>query len=288
MLWMKYAGGCSMTESPNDLGAPHMIMHEQFSSPHFRYGDAIDPIGKPYEQLKEFLARYLDPSSFKTIWKFCCKSEEFVDRAFTISNVKSSFKSAGIFPRSDREILSKNPEFRKLSDGEAAFVLASIQGFSAKIDEKGYICESEFDQHFEAEENIDTAPAKTGMPLNEMATNRQRAMIDSHERWQSLQGERLELKRLEDEAKAARVAAKAEKLLRIEAKRIADLANNVLPPGVTFTNCGNGACEQRTPSKDKKPKGWMKCSGKNCRFWACGLLPCVNARLLHIEGCDRC
>ena len=98
-------------ESPNDLGASHTIMHEQYSSPHFRYVDAIDPIGKPYEQLKEYLERYLDPSSFKTIWKFCCKSKAFVDRAFTISNVKkSSFKSAGIFPRSDREILFKKTD----------------------------------------------------------------------------------------------------------------------------------------------------------------------------------
>ena len=127
-------------------------MHEQFSSPHFRYADSIDPIGKPYEQLKEYLERYLDPSSFKTIWKFCCKSEEFVDRAFTISNVKSSFKSAGIFPRSDREILLKKTEFRELPEGEAAFVLASVQGFSAKIDEKGYICEDEVEQQFAGEE----------------------------------------------------------------------------------------------------------------------------------------
>ena len=96
------------------------------------------------------------------------------------------------------------------------------------------------------------------------------------------------MKRLGDEAKAERVAAKAEKRLRMEAKRIADLANNVLPPAITFTNCGNGACEQRTLSKDKKPKGWMKCSEKNYHFWACGLPPCVNAHLLHIEGCDRC
>ena len=144
MLWMKYAGGCSMTQSPNDLGASHTIMHEQFSSPHFRYADSIDPIGKPYEQLKEYLERYLDPSSFKTIWKFCCKSEEFVDRAFTISNVKSSFKSAGIF--------FQNLELRELPEGEAAFVLSSVQGFSAKIDEKGYICEDEVEQQFAGEE----------------------------------------------------------------------------------------------------------------------------------------
>jgi len=44
----------------------------------------------------------------------------------------------------------KKTEFRELP----------VQGFSAKIDEKGYICEDEFEQQFAGEELIDTAPAK--------------------------------------------------------------------------------------------------------------------------------
>ena len=46
----------------------------------------------------------------------------------------------------------KNLEFRELPEGEAAFVLSSVQGFSAKIDEKGYICEDEVEQQFAGEE----------------------------------------------------------------------------------------------------------------------------------------
>ena len=66
------------------------------------------------------------------------------------------------------------------------------------------------------------------MPLIEMATNRQRVVVDLHERWQSLQGERQELKRLEVEAKAERVAAKAEKLLRTKARKQCITASNNL------------------------------------------------------------
>ncbi len=121
-------------------------MHEQFSSPHFRYADAIDPIGKPYEQLKEYLERYLDPSSFKTIWKFCSKRR-----------AKSSWTEHSLYQtlraHSNQRVYSfKNPEFRELPEGEAAFVLASVQVFSAKIDEKGYICEDEVEQQFAGEE----------------------------------------------------------------------------------------------------------------------------------------
>ena len=87
MLWMKYSGGCSMTQSANDLGASHQIMKQQVADPKYRYDDIVqDPPGVPYRDLKEFLSKYLDASSFATYWKFICKCEAFVDKAFSTSN----------------------------------------------------------------------------------------------------------------------------------------------------------------------------------------------------------
>ena len=288
MLWMKYAGGCSMTQSPNDLGASHEIMKKLVADPNYRYDDVLqDPTGEPYRILKEFLLMYLDASSFATYWKFICKSEAFVDKAFSTSNILSAFKKAGIYPRSNEMVLSKNPEFRMLTDDEAEFLLASIQGFSECVDAKGYIHETEFDEQFNGEEHIDTAPAKHGMPLNEMATNRQRAMIDSHPKWIELQEERRELKRVDDAAKATRAAAKTQRKNAREAKRIADIENHVPPAEVRFTSCLTTGCANKTPTKDKKPKGWYKCKGKNCRTWACGLILCVEGCKLHEAGCEK-
>ena len=110
------------------------------------------------------------------------------------------------------------------------------------------------------------------MPLNEMATNRQRAMIDSHPKWIELQEGRRALKLVEEEAKAARVEAKVQKDAAREAKRIADIANNILPPVARFTSCATPGCANKTPSQGKKPLGWYKCSGKGCRTWSCGLV----------------
>ena len=131
----------------------------------------------------------------------------------------SAFKKAGVYPRSDAVILSKNPEFCLLKDDKAELVLASIQHFSECVDAKGYIMEDEFDEKFDEEENIDTVPAKHGMPLNEMATNRQRAMIDSYPKWIELPEERRALRLVEEEIKAAKVAAKAQKNADREAKK---------------------------------------------------------------------
>ena len=288
MLWMKYSGGCSMTQSANDLGACHQIMKQQVADSKYRYDDIIqEPPGVPYRELKAFLLKYLDASSFATYWKFICKCEAFVDKAFSISNVQSAFKKAGVYPRSNEMILSKNPEFRNLNENEAAYVLASIQRFSDCVDAKGYIPEEAFDEQFDAEENIDTVPAKRGMPLNEMATNRQRAMIDSHPKWIELQEERRELRRIEEESKAQKDAAKAQKIAAREAKRIADIENNIPPAAVRYTLCSAPGCENKTPSQGKKPRGWYKCTGKGCRTWACGLVPCTNACKLHEAGCTK-
>ena len=110
MLWMKYSGGCSMTQSANDLGASHQIMRQQVADSKYKYDDSVlDPPGVPYRELKGFLIKYLDSSSFATYWKFICKCEAFVDKAFSTSNVLSAFKKAGVYPRSDAVIVSKTP-----------------------------------------------------------------------------------------------------------------------------------------------------------------------------------
>ena len=69
---------------------------------------------------------------------------------------------------------------------------------------------------------------------------------------------------------------------RQDAKRKADLNNYVPPPTVTYTNCGNVGCGQRTPTKSRKPPGWMN---KNYRFWACWL-PVMFASNIRLDTID--
>lgn len=288
IVWAKYAGGCSMSQSPNDLGVQHKLMHQQFASSNYRYNDVCDPPGKPYADLKEYLSKYLEASSFKTLWKCFCKAEEFISRAFSTANIISSFKVGGVYPRCNRTVLSHNQEFCKQSEKEAQYVLATIEPFSLCIDAKGYIHEDEFDQQFQEEENIDTLPRKTGMPLNEMATNRQRAMIDSHDGWLAELKERDELKRQQAEEKAKRAHDK-EIRKAVTAGGVVDADQNgqITPIPTPTLNCSNLGCLNTTPTKGKKGDGWKKCPGKGCRVWSCGDLACVEGRERHSQHCKK-
>ena len=42
------------------------------------------------------------------------------------------------------------------------------------------VMEEEYDEYFLEDDDIDTQPPRVGMPLNEMSTNRQTFLIDSH------------------------------------------------------------------------------------------------------------
>jgi hypothetical protein len=85
---VKYSGGCSMTQSTNDQGKMHTILHSCFRSSSFRYEDCEDPHGVDWKQLKDLMTLYLDGSSFKTIWKCMCNASDFLEKAsYTRRNV---------------------------------------------------------------------------------------------------------------------------------------------------------------------------------------------------------
>ena len=143
IIFAKYSGGCSMIQSPNDQRMMHKTFHQLFSSSNYRYSDVTEPTGQPYLELKGYLQKFIDPASFRTIWKCCCKADEFVNRAFSIAAVSSAFASAGVWPRSNEAILGHNPEFARLKDetNEPQIVLSSIEPFSRIMDKEGFIPE---------------------------------------------------------------------------------------------------------------------------------------------------
>ena len=64
-----------MTQSPNDQGVMHHLLHALFGSHRFKYDDNYyDPNGSQWIALKEILQNLMDPASFKTFWKVLCYS----------------------------------------------------------------------------------------------------------------------------------------------------------------------------------------------------------------------
>ena len=82
ILFLKWPGGASMTNSPNDVGKMHTILHSLYKNPKYLYiDDFIEPIGKGWKTLKEFLIKYLPKRSAQSIWKAMCHSDSIIDQA---------------------------------------------------------------------------------------------------------------------------------------------------------------------------------------------------------------
>jgi hypothetical protein len=175
---IKYAGGCSMTQSANDIGAMHRILHALFKSLSYRYEDVDDLPGGDVKGLKRKLKKAgLAGQHFQTYWKCLMHAPDFLARAFQPTHIKSAFKSAGICPPNIKKILSVNPFFRHMCTADAQFVVDTVPELAAVFTEKNQIEELDYDNimYREGTGRMDNVPTKTtGKPLNDCVANRQR------------------------------------------------------------------------------------------------------------------
>mmetsp|Transcript_23843 Transcript_23843/g.32663 ORF Transcript_23843/g.32663 Transcript_23843/m.32663 type:complete len:188 (+) Transcript_23843:186-749(+) len=89
------------------------------------------------------------------------------------------------------KILSTCPEFRSMSELSAKKFFQGISFFKASVEKYALVPEEIFDDYFEHDEEIDTAPKKSnGKGLNDLTTNRQRSMIINHPSWLETIGNR--------------------------------------------------------------------------------------------------
>jgi len=126
-------------------------------------------------------------------------------------------------------ILAHNPEFRSLLSANAKDVVNSIQPLSDFVcDEQGFVQEEEYDAYFQGLSLADFP--RTKKPLNDMVTNRQRALIVSHPVW---------VKELEGRVKAA--------------------VPQITSDGNATGGDADGECEESPPKKSRKQ---VKCANK--------------------------
>jgi len=214
-LMMKYGAGRSLSESPNDLGWMHSILHRCFKKYKFKYGPYDDPSGKVWVDMKAFLRKHLDSTSFHTVWRCFCHAEEFLEKAFTKSNIRNAFFISGIAPLDFVTVMSHNPYFRTLSKEDAAWIISdAIPQVSEVCAEKGFVPEDDLHRILAVRPGLDNSAPRKGMALNDMSTNRQRALILNHPEFLV----QLQLRR---EEKAAAAAAAAEARQAAAAKALA-------------------------------------------------------------------
>ena len=97
LVFVKWAGGCSMTQSPNDHNrGMHPVLKKVYGDSKFRYDAIADPHGGKWAKLKEYLKRFLDPASFRTVWKALCYAPAFLQNGCKASSIRSAYHNTGI------------------------------------------------------------------------------------------------------------------------------------------------------------------------------------------------
>jgi hypothetical protein len=160
VVFGKYAGGASMTQSPNDNGKGlHVIIHQQFNSSEFKYESTYPmPPGDRWKELDTFLKDKLQPKDHKTLMKALKHAPRILAKACEPSHVIGAFHDTGIAtregvkrvqegltrdPSDPLTILSKCPDFRKFTGDESERLLTQVlPRISEKYRERGFALES--------------------------------------------------------------------------------------------------------------------------------------------------
>jgi len=176
------------------------------------------------------------------------------------------------------KILGHNPEFAGLEESKAQHVLKLVKTvFAPYWADHGLIHENIFDEIFAGEENIDKLRNRHGKPLNMLATDRQRFMMDNHVEW------RQEIAHRKSAAATAALVLEASRKARAEATAAKPLKTREC----TNMGCANSIDITNGTLKKQNEALWRSCPGKGCRSWACPSDVCTLALSNHIARCQK-
>ena len=176
------------------------------------------------------------------------------------------------------KILGHNPEFAGLEESKAQHVLKLVKTvFAPYWADHGLIHENIFDEIFAGEENIDKLRNRLGQPLNLLATDRQRFMMDNHTEW------RQEIANRKSAATTAALVLEESRKARAEAVAAKPLRTREC----TNMGCANSIDITNGTLKKQNEALWRSCPGKGCRSWACPSDVCTLALSNHIARCQK-
>ena len=95
VTFCKYAAGTSLSESPNNKGVMHASLHRYFKTSDFRLNEIAEYDIYDWLIVKDILQTYLDPASFKTVWKCLKHSPSFISRAFNRHAIYGGLRDTG-------------------------------------------------------------------------------------------------------------------------------------------------------------------------------------------------
>ena len=134
IIYIKWGGSCSMSQSPNDKGKGlHLVIHYGYGNPSFKFDKEFpEPPGEQWSQLRKIVSDLMLAADFKTLWKAMKSAPKILSKALTLSNLESAWDATGAItlegrvevkagnkldPSDPQKILSFNPHFARDLDG---------------------------------------------------------------------------------------------------------------------------------------------------------------------------
>lgn len=258
---IKYPARCSMTVSPNDVGHGHRVLKQTIKSDHFRYSETyIVPDGTNWQALMDELEATLDRASYDTIGRLVAQAPIIIKKAFTDSTVISSWETCGLLPLNTRTILARNKFFLELNQEDADYMHNDCLPLLTEcMKMNGHIPESYFEEVLSAKDGLDNCrPKLSGLPLDEMHTSRQRAVVMNSDGYQQ-----------HINALIARKSSKPNPYL---------LSSSSNKKSSTVQRlCSNCSMVKN----DKSSVVWINCCVKYCRKWSCDKNDCLESLRKH-------
>jgi len=276
LIFLKWAAGCSLTQSMNDVCSMHMSFHSYFKNPSFLYEDSVpDPPGRGFQLAKKILQDNLDTPSYETYIKALRHVILFVKKAASDYSIVHAAENTGVHPYNPHIIMSKNPHFCELDDEEAGLVMAIIDKLADHYVAHGVVTEDVYRKELGAtSDGIDNCEDKlTGKQIHDMDESRGRFLILNHEEYCASIKAKSE----------ATQAAKAAKEAAIAAKHATGSGIPNAIPSLTTCKCHYVFCNNLRP----KFARWQKCKGAGCKFTVCPHETCQQSFIEHERTCER-
>ena len=299
LVWVKYAGGASLTQSRNDVGKFHQIMHNTLSHSKYKYESVTRPPGRAWLELENILRHYLDPMSFATVWKAMCHSPVLLNNAFSTKNIISSGVKSGVCPLNERTILEACPHTKHFSDNDLDWLVnTACAQLANAVEDCDMVSELTFDEILSPRNGLDNCPPKySGKSLNTMGVGRQRALIYG----QNFRNGRAMLK-ADEESRLLNIKLwrpddrdKAKELIDLQKAYERDMgigSHCSTRKRVVVVKCANPACALFKNDANAKTI-WEKCGvgfgdGRSkCRVTFCDAQACRELLMSHRRVCQK-
>jgi len=140
--FLKWAAGCSMFQSPNDVACCHKDVKSQTGA-----GSDMQTVSVKMDELTRPVAKFIqdvmvngvgkgiDAARKKSMIAYVARAKAIFSRSFNVAYLQKGWASCGYFPREYRRIMSKYKMWTQLTPKQGTQILDAIPYFALKASE---------------------------------------------------------------------------------------------------------------------------------------------------------